>query len=142
MHPITSTVFELYDQMIRQLQASQKDLSINIEGINILDEACLDAIYHFGPIKPSKLAAELGVTKPAVTQILNKYETLGLVDKKAASDDKRSVLVSLKPHIAERFIATYFEFDQSMIQSINQLEPDDQVTLHRLLKKLIKGMVK
>jgi hypothetical protein len=50
--------------------------------------------------------------------------------------------VSLKPNIAERFKATYFEFDQSMIQSINQLEPDDQETLHRLLKKLIKGMVK
>lgn len=55
----------------------------------------IDAIGCDGGILMSELAARLGVTKGAVTQIFNRLEAKDLVRRTPHPDDSRAVLVSL-----------------------------------------------
>ncbi len=140
MNQITSAIFSLYDSFIKELYETQKLLSINIQGVNIIDESCLDAIYHYGSISPSDLAHHLQVTKPAITKMLHKYENLDLIEKHPSESDRRSFEVSLKPHVAKRFDETYSLFDQLISKKLSHLSTNEQDKLYLLLIKLIKGM--
>ena len=137
MHPITKSIFSLYDQFIKQLYDSQKELSINLIGVNVVDEACLDTIYHAGALTPSAIAEKVGETPSAVTQMLQKYEKLDLIKKTTSKKDKRSIFVSLKPQVAKRFEDTYGEFDKQMSVTLKSLTLQEQSELNRLLIKLM-----
>jgi DNA-binding MarR family transcriptional regulator len=137
MHPITESIFALYDQFIKQLYDSQKELSINLVGVNVVDEACLDTIYHAGALTPSEIAHKLGVTTSAVTQMLKKYEKLHLIQKKPSPKDKRSIVVSLNPHVVKRFEDTYNEFDKQMSERLKNLTSHELAELNRVLIKLM-----
>jgi DNA-binding MarR family transcriptional regulator len=106
-------------------------------GVNVVDEACLDTIYHAGSLTPSEIAHKLGVTTSAVTQMLQKYEKLDLIKKTTSKKDKRSIVVSLKPHVAKRFEDTYGEFDKQMSETLKKLTLQEQTELNRLLIKLM-----
>jgi|688.fasta_scaffold292876_2 DNA-binding MarR family transcriptional regulator len=138
MHKITKSIFSLYDSLIKKLYDSQKDLSINLIGVNIIDESCLDFIYHHGSLTPSEIAAKLNVTTSAVTQMLQKYEQLNLIEKKASLTDKRSIVVSLMPRVTKRFEDTYAELDRYMSNTLGCLSKSEQLELSRLLIKLVK----
>ncbi len=138
MHKITKSIFSLYDSLIKKLYDSQKDLSINLIGINIIDESCLDFIYHHGALTPSEIAAKLNVTTSAVTQMLQKYDQLKLIKKKPSLNDKRSFVVSLMPHVTKRFEDTYAELDRYMANTLGCLSKSEQTELNRLLIKLVK----
>jgi DNA-binding MarR family transcriptional regulator len=140
MNQITSAIFSLYDTFIKELYETQKLLSINIQGVNIIDESCLDAIYHYRSISPSDLAHHLQVTKPAITKMLHKYESLDLIEKHPSASDRRSFEVSLKPLVAKRFDETYSLFDQLISKKLSHLSTNEQNKLYLLLIKLIKGM--
>jgi DNA-binding MarR family transcriptional regulator len=140
LNQITLAIFSLYDIFIKELYESQKELSVNINGVNIIDESCLDAIYHYESISPSDLSHHLQVTKPAITKMLHKYEGLDLIDKHPSDSDKRSFVVSLKPHVKKRFDETYYVFDQSITKKLHHLGNNEQDTLYLLLNKLIKGL--
>jgi DNA-binding MarR family transcriptional regulator len=140
VNQITSSIFNLYDILIKELYETQKLLSVNIHGVNIIDESCLDAIHHYGSISPSDLAHHLQVTKPAITKMLHKYENLDLIEKHPSESDRRSFEVSLKPHVAKRFDETYSLFDQLITKKINHLTTNEQNTLYLLLDKLVKGL--
>jgi DNA-binding MarR family transcriptional regulator len=138
MHKITKSIFSLYDSLIKKLYDSQKDLSINLIGVNIIDESCLDFIYHHGALTPSEIAAKLNVTTSAVTQMLQKYDQLKLIKKKPSLNDKRSFVVSLMPHVTKRFEDTYAELDRYMANTLGCLSKSEQTELNRLLIKLVK----
>ena len=138
MHKITNSIFSLYDSLIKKLYDSQKDLSINLIGVNIIDESCLDFIYRHGALTPSEIAAKLNVTTSAVTQMLQKYEQLKLIEKKPSLNDKRSFIVSLMPHVTKRFEDTYAELDRYMANTLGCLSKSEQLELNRLLIKLVK----
>ena len=138
MHKITKSIFSLYDSLIKKLYDSQKDLSINLIGVNIIDESCLDFIYHHGALTHSEIAAKLNVTTSAVTQMLQKYDQLKLIKKKPSLNDKRSFVVSLMPHVTKRFEDTYAELDRYMANTLGCLSKSEQTELNRLLIKLVK----
>ncbi len=140
MNQITSAIFSLYDIFIKELYETQKELSVNIHGVNIMDESCLDAIYHFESISPTDLAHHLQVTKPAITKMLHKYESLDLIEKHPSASDRRSFEVSLKPLVAKRFDETYSLFDQLISKKLSHLSTNEQDKLYLLLNKLITGM--
>ena len=140
MNQITSAIFSLYDIFIKELYETQKELSVNIHGVNIMDESCLDAIYHYESISPTDLAHHLQVTKPAITKMLHKYESLDLIEKHPSASDRRSFEVSLKPLVAKRFDETYSLFDQLISKKLSHLSTNEQDKLYLLLIKLIKGM--
>ncbi|MEM6484127.1 MAG: MarR family transcriptional regulator [Pseudomonadota bacterium] len=56
------------------------------------DLRCLNLVSE-GPVKPSVIAGELGLTSGAVTTLLDRLERLDLVQREPDPDDRRGVIV-------------------------------------------------
>lgn len=66
----------------------------------------LTTLDHAGPTRVTELAGALGVTQPAMTQIVDRLDRHGLVRRTPSPRDRRAVLVELtdagRASIAER----------------------------------------
>jgi DNA-binding MarR family transcriptional regulator len=71
-------------------------------GISLTD---LDALEHLeaeGPLTQRDLGARLSLTSGAVTMLVDRMESAGLVRRRPHPGDRRYVLIELTPHAAER----------------------------------------
>lgn len=65
------------------------------------------------------------ISKSSLSDIINKYENQGLVNKDSCSEDKRSVYISLKPealYIRQKLQSIEKEFLGSMLKDFSQNE--------------------
>ncbi len=102
----------------------------------------IDAIGCGYGISMSKLAASLGVSKGAVTQIVKRMESKGLVERSANPDDFRSVIVSLKEKGAIAYKAhkeMHIEFYRKLKENISQRDIDTFEFALRLLNEVLRS---
>jgi DNA-binding MarR family transcriptional regulator len=64
-------------------------------GLSLTAAATLTTLERSGPRRLTNLAADEGVTQPAMTQLVGRLEASGLVDRAADPDDGRVVRVQL-----------------------------------------------
>ena len=60
-----------------------------------LSQAQVLRLLRRGPMPTGQLAAELRISAPAVTQLMNRLMTKRLIERRAATNDRRLVLVAL-----------------------------------------------
>lgn len=85
----------------------------------------IDAIGCGNGILMSELAARLGVTKGAVTQIVKRLEDKDLVKRSPHPDDSRSILVSLKEKGLSAYQAhekVHLDFYKQLREQLSQKE--------------------
>ena len=66
-------------------------------GINRTDGRCLDVVDQHGSITAGDLARDAGLTTGAVTAVVDRLETAGLVRRTVDPRDRRKVLIELTP---------------------------------------------
>jgi DNA-binding MarR family transcriptional regulator len=66
-------------------------------GINRTDLRCLEIVEHHGQITSGDLARETALTTGAVTAVVDRLETAGLLRRAYDPKDRRKVLVELTP---------------------------------------------
>jgi DNA-binding MarR family transcriptional regulator len=71
-------------------------------GVNATDHRCLDILDHRGPMTAGQLADTLGLSRSAVTTVLDRLERLRYVRRMANRDDRRQVVVVLTPRLYRR----------------------------------------
>jgi DNA-binding MarR family transcriptional regulator len=76
-------------------------------GVNPTDHRCLDILDQQGPVAASRLAATLGLSRSAVTTVIDRLERLGYVRRAPNQADRRQVLVSLTPGLRRRARTLY-----------------------------------
>src|SRR5215469_8247387 len=64
-------------------------------GLSLTAGATLSTLERTGPCRLTELAAQEGVTQPAMTQLVGRLETSGLVERCADPEDGRVVRVQL-----------------------------------------------
>lgn len=100
----------------------------------------MEALYHLGPLSLGELAEKLLVTGGNVTYVMDRLEAQDLVVRERSGDDRRVVrahLTSKGRSTMEGVFPGHVDFVRSLV---NGLDPEDQVTLRSLLKKLGKGI--
>lgn len=123
------------DQMVDALRASQTASDMMDEafcdflGINRTDGRCLDVIDRFGELTAGKLAKEVGLTTGAVTAMIDRLETAGLVQRKRDADDRRKVLIEMTPGAKQVTMEIYGQMAQAVGPYIQQLSDSDLLTL-------------
>ncbi|MEA4872823.1 MAG: MarR family transcriptional regulator [Synergistaceae bacterium] len=102
----------------------------------------IDAIGCGYGISMGKLAAYLGVSKGAVTQIVKRMESKGFVERSTNPDDFRSVIVSLK----EKGVIAYkvhkemhVEFYRKLREKISQRDIDTFEFALRLFDEVLRS---
>jgi DNA-binding MarR family transcriptional regulator len=130
-------VMSLYREFHRQATAALKPF-----GLELFEYDVLSALRRQG--KPFELAAtalarETGLSTGAMTNRIDKLEARGLVARKAAKSDRRSVVVSLSVdgrRLIDKAIQSRLEAADDSLRGINQAE---RRRLADLLRKVRLG---
>ena len=87
----------------RRLYASIDRLdtkAANTVGVSRNDLRCLNMLAE-ASVKPSKIAAELGLTTGSVTTLLDRLEKADLAKRERDPDDRRGIIVHPTPYLFE-----------------------------------------
>lgn len=93
-------------------------------------------LWISGPLEPSKLADASGMSRQAVSSLAKTLEQDGLVERRTAARDARSVVLSLTDLGTARVERVFVEHNRREADWAAALDPDERATLTRLLAKL------
>lgn len=85
------------------------------------------------PRRMVDLAAQLGMAKPALSQLVDRIEARGLVRRITSEPDRRVVTLEATPEGKKIGRALYEEVDARLPEIITELSPDDQEHFVRLV---------
>ena len=100
------------------------------------EENYLGIIFNLKKITLSKFAEQAKITKPAATQIINKYINKGYVTKKVSKEDKRVCYIELTENIKKYFEESYKKLNKFYNECLNFLTEDEFQQLNTLLLKI------
>jgi DNA-binding MarR family transcriptional regulator len=106
-------------------------------GLSLAKLAALHQLTEAGESLPlGQLAERLACVKSNVTQLVDRLEADGLVNRAADSNDRRSRLAVLSPAGRDAYIRGRAIQQQAEREVFAALTPDESATLHELLAKL------
>jgi len=115
-----AAAMDAFDEAIaRRLGIGRSDL----RALNLLE---------FGPLPAKALAEQLGLTRPAVTALVDRLEQARHVRRTPDPDDRRSRLVELRPAVWRTLATVYRPLGEQVARLDNDLEPSqrDQLAQH------------
>ena len=119
------------DRALRET-AEKKSLQGNellvLDALNLSDGQCLT---------PSQLRERLGVTKGAITKILDRLESMGLIQRHAQAGDRRAILIRPTPKARGTLdaILSHMQYGADHA-AVRRLDSTEMAQLSRLLHKL------
>jgi len=87
------------------------------------------AILEYGPSRLTALAAREGVTQPAMTQLIRRLETAGLVSREPDPKDGRVVQVTITDAGRSMMAVRRAERTERITELLRQLSPEHLATL-------------
>jgi DNA-binding MarR family transcriptional regulator len=103
--------------------------------------AALATVDRHGPLTPSELAARERVQRPTATRLVSRLEELGLLQRAADPQDRRSSLLSVTPEGRELLGEMRKRKTAYLAHRIEGLEREDRTTLDRaaaILERLLE----
>lgn len=98
-------------------------------GINRTDGRCLDVVERRGELTAGELAREVGLTTGAVTAMVDRLETAGLLQRKRDPADRRKVLIELTLEAKRLADDIYGQMAHATAPYIDALSDRDLLTL-------------
>jgi DNA-binding MarR family transcriptional regulator len=93
-------------------------------------------LWISGPLEPSRLAERSGMSRQAVSSLTKTLEADGLIERRTAERDARSVVLSLTPLGDERIAGIFVVHNRREAEWAAVLEPQERAQLIGLLRKL------
>lgn len=93
-------------------------------------------LWISGPLEPSRLAEASGMSRQAVSSLVKTLEQDGLVERRTAPHDARSVVLTLTDAGADRIERVFVDHNRRETEWASALDADERATLTHLLAKL------
>jgi len=94
-------------------------------------------LYSTQPIAPSQLADEMGMTRGAISKLVDRLVLKTLVAREASSTDGRAQSLRLTPQGSHMVPELAALADQNEAECFAHLGTEDYVTLKRILKEAV-----
>jgi DNA-binding MarR family transcriptional regulator len=98
-------------------------------GLSAADHKALGIIDRDGPMAPSELAARLGLTRPAVTAMVDRLERAGHLRRSADQTDRRRVGLRLGDDRDPALAETYAALDRALSRGLAGYETTEQAAI-------------
>jgi DNA-binding MarR family transcriptional regulator len=98
-------------------------------GLSLTAAATLATLERSGPCRLTSLAAQEGVTQPAMTQLIGRLQESGLVDRAADPGDGRAVQVSLTDEGRAMLAKRRAVRAERLAEILARLSPQEQAAL-------------
>jgi DNA-binding MarR family transcriptional regulator len=113
-------------------------------GQSLSSNSVLGRLHREGPARISVLAAESGLSQPAMTELVGRLEREGLVTRLSDPTDGRATLVHITPSGSTRLAQRVRQVRDRVVELLEMLPADDQATLHlamRVASPLIQQLI-
>ncbi len=126
-------LFRLSTKVINDFETTvHRPLGLSIAGFRVLF-----TVWVFGELEPRDIARLSGVTRAAVSGVVNTLERDGLVEKSREQEDKRLVTVRLTDG-GERLLREAYQAQNEREQVLfGDLDTDELRTLTELMRRLL-----
>jgi DNA-binding MarR family transcriptional regulator len=96
-------------------------------GLNATDTKCVDLILRRpeGTVTAGQLSEMSGLTTGAITHILDRLEQRGFVERLRDTEDRRKVLVRVRPESLETLIPQYEEIGRAFLHLAEDYDDDE-----------------
>ena len=130
---------ELIAELRREIRAAQSavaavdDAVAGRLGVNATDQRCLDILDQRGPMTAGALAEALGLSRSAVTTVLDRLEQRRYVRRGPNPDDRRQVVVALTPLLYRRARELYGDGNE-VVAKFGRYSVDDLALLRDFVR--------
>jgi DNA-binding MarR family transcriptional regulator len=130
---------ELIGEIEREVRAAQSAVAAVDHavaerlGVNATDHRCLDILDQRGPMTAGALAEALGLSRSAITTVLDRLERLRYVRRSANPGDRREVLVALTPLLYRRARELYGDGSEA-VAALERYGVDDLTLLRDFVR--------
>ena len=124
-----------YKMVDKHFQAAflDKDLTVSKFGI-------LDILHHKGRVSLQEIAGTLNSSNGNITWIADALERSGLVRRVRSTADRRVVFLELTAEGRTRYRELIPFYEQTVVDMLSVLTPDEAAVLSRLLKKFGRAL--
>ena len=112
-------------------------------GLSLTDFKILESVLHAGPITPSRLSDEIGLTRGSVTSAVDRLAARGLVTREPNVADARSNLVKLT-EAGTTVIEDAWELHSKEVERLmkDTITPEERKILLKLMGRLRRAVRK
>ena len=103
-------------------------------GLNRTDHRAMDVLERESPITPSRLAELCGLSRGAVTTVIDRLERAGYARRTPDPEDRRSVLVEMTPEARERAMGIYGPIGERAFAAFQRFTVAELETVERFLQ--------
>lgn len=108
------------------------------KGVTVAEWVVMRALYDVEARRPSQVASELGMTRGAITKLVDRLIEKRLVARRASREDGRAQSISLTPRGARLVPDLARLADENDDEFFGRLPPADRQGLQRLLERLVE----
>lgn len=120
--------------MIDQYQKQITELELTLPQAQVL------RVLLRGPLQTGQLATELRISAPAITQLTDRLIRKGLIERSAAADDRRCVIVALSAD-GRRLINQFRRRRQQIFsEALANMSEAEQKQAVEVLEKVVKAL--
>lgn len=108
------------------------------KGVTVAEWALLRTLYDKPPTPPSHLAAEMGMSRGAITKLADRLIGKSLVLRQASAHDGRAQTLALSPQGVALVPELAALADRNDREFFGRLSAEERDTLERLLKRMVE----
>jgi DNA-binding MarR family transcriptional regulator len=138
LDPRGRRVLRAYLRAVALAEPLQRQLAAR-HGISLGDLHAVRVLARQGDVPISGFGAEIGVPRSTVTNLVDRLERAGLVERRPSATDGRVTLVALTRAGREAVLDTQLIRRSRVAAQLLALEPGAQVLLAELLEQVISG---
>ena len=128
---LIDSIHDKFEDIVKYNNSLNKENNITYN-----EENYLNIIFNLKKITISKFAEIAKITKPAATQIINKYIDKGYVIKQVSNKDKRVCYIEVTDKIKKYFNETYSKLNSIYNECFSVLTKEELDSLKSILLKL------
>ncbi len=108
------------------------------QDVTVAEWVVMRSLYGSDPKAPSRLAAEIGMTRGAITKLADRLIAKSLIVRRSSTEDGRSQTLTLTKRGHELVPELAALADRNDAEFFDYLSADERKRLERLLKQLVE----
>jgi DNA-binding MarR family transcriptional regulator len=125
-------------RMVSNAVSNEFARKVASEDVTVAEWAFMRALYDSEPLAPTVLAANMGLTKGAISKLADRLSDKGLIAREESRDDRRAHTLSLTQHGRDKVPALAALADENDAEFFGRLTREEHETLRRILMKLVE----
>ncbi|HTN76123.1 MAG TPA: MarR family winged helix-turn-helix transcriptional regulator [Pirellulaceae bacterium] len=111
---------------------------VEARGVTVAEWVLMREMLRAGPTNPSELAAGLGLTRGAISKLIERLSRKQLVERSAGGEDRRYQQVALTP-AGEQLVPALAQLaDENDREFFGHLAPEDHARLIEQLQEIVR----